>query len=61
LCLKPEFVQELSALIKTSIANRLPDQEINHLMAVKQRQKERRENLTVKKDATAQLQQELDF
>jgi hypothetical protein len=60
LCLKPEFVQELSALIKTSIANRLPDQEINHLMAVKQRQKERKEKLTVK-DAAAQLQQELDF
>jgi hypothetical protein len=38
----------------------LPDQEINHLMAVKQRQKERKENLTFK-DAAAQLQKEMDF
>jgi hypothetical protein len=52
--------QDLSALIKTSLTNRLPDQEISRLMAVKQRQKERKDNL-IFKDAAAQLQNELDF
>ncbi len=54
------LVQELSALIKTSVSNRLPDQEIDHLLALKQKQKIRKENLMVKDDA-ADLQQDLDF
>jgi hypothetical protein len=52
--------QELSALIKTSISNRLPDQEIDHLLALKQKQKIRKENLMVKDDA-ADSKQDLDF
>lgn len=51
---------ELSALIKTSLSNRLPDQEISQLMALKQRQQARKETLMVKDDAVL-LQQELDF
>jgi hypothetical protein len=56
----PLFIQELSALIKTSLSNRLPDQEISQLMALKQRQQARKETLMVKDDAVL-LQQELDF
>ena len=52
--------QELSALIKSSLQNRLPDQEINQLMALKRRQKDRKDKLLTKDDE-AQEQQEFDY
>ena len=45
--------------MKVSLSNRLPDQEIDHHLALKQTQTVRKQNLI--KDDTAQLQQELDF
>jgi hypothetical protein len=52
--------QELSALIKTSLQNRLPDKEINQLIALKKRQKDRKDKLLTKDDE-AQEQQEFDY
>ena len=54
------FIQELSALLKISLQNRLPDQEINQLMALKQRQKDRKGNLAAHDD-DAHEQQEFDY
>lgn len=52
--------QELSALIKTSLQNRLPDKEINQLIALKKRQKDRKDKLLTKDDED-QEQQEFDY
>jgi hypothetical protein len=54
------FSKELSALMKISIQNRLPDLEINQLMALKQRQKDRKGKLSIHDDG-AHEQQEFDY